>query len=147
MHLFLATPCSMWDLSAPHQGSNPHSLHWKPNVLTSRPPGESPIFLIILCLPFTRCFHTHSPQWLYDSVTPHVTEGTHLRSQGFEEVTLDFNHRDSYSETSLCHCYCNATKLMALTLGQILSTRSSLSQFNLEPKIHRYLSSFGNFSG
>ena len=78
---------------------------------------------------------------------PHVPEGTHLRSQGFEEVTSDFSHRDSYSETSLRHCYCDATKLMALTLGQILSTRSSLSQFNLEPKIHRYLSSFGNFSG
>ena len=35
-----ATPCSMWDLSFPNQGSNPCPLQWRVGVLTTWP-GKS----------------------------------------------------------------------------------------------------------
>lgn len=36
-----ATPCSMWDLSFPNQGSNSHPLKWKGETLTAGPPEKS----------------------------------------------------------------------------------------------------------
>ena len=37
----MATPHGLWDLELPDQGSNPHPLNWKHEVLTTGPPGQS----------------------------------------------------------------------------------------------------------
>lgn len=39
-HFLGSTPCSVWDLSSPNQGSNPCPLQWKVGVLTTAP-GKS----------------------------------------------------------------------------------------------------------
>ena len=40
---FLAVPWGLWDLSSPDQGLNPCPQQWKCAVLTTGPPGNSPL--------------------------------------------------------------------------------------------------------
>ena len=40
---------SLWDLSYPTRDRTHPFLHWKPRVLTTGPPGKSPIFFFFFC--------------------------------------------------------------------------------------------------
>ena len=77
----------------PDQGSNPHPLHWKHGVLTTGPPGKSPIFHFKIAFTFIKTIRNIGHQQTQEPGAISNME------QGFSYINYRKQGRELYKKT------------------------------------------------